>query len=67
MIRSGNKIRLTAAEKERLSFYAQEPVNPGTVADHDAWIEHSAQKIWTDDTPEERLIRAILNAERIAR
>jgi len=67
MIRLGEKIRLSASEKDRLFFMAQEPANPDTVKNHDAWIDHAIQEIWNGDTPEERLVRAIAIDQKIER
>ena len=67
MIRLDDKIRLTDNEKDRLSFYALEPANPDTVKDHDAWIDHATNEVWDGDTPEEKLMRAILSDQKIER
>ncbi len=66
MIKLGDKIRLTETEKNRLSFMAGEPTNPGTVQEHDAWIDHATNSVWIDETPEDRLMRAILSDAKIA-
>lgn len=66
MIRSGQKIRLTADEKQRLSNMAMEPVAPETINDHNAWIEHAAENVWNGDTPEEKLMSAVLSDQKIA-
>ena len=59
MIRLGGKIRLTGTEKETLSVAAMERVNPTTPDEYDAWIVR-AIGIWDDDTPEDKLMRAII-------
>lgn len=66
MIKLGDKIRLTEAEKNRLSFMADEPVNPGTVREHNAWVDHATNHVWIGETPEDRLMRAILSDAKIA-
>lgn len=67
MIRLNDNIRLTEQERDRLSFYAMEPVNPDTVENHDAWIDYAINEVWDGDTPEERLMRAILSDQKIER
>lgn len=65
MIRLGKKVRLTEDEKKRLSSMAMEPAAPETVEDHNAWIEHAAENVWNGDTPEEKLMRAVLSDQKI--
>jgi hypothetical protein len=65
MIRSGQKIRLTADEKQRLSNMVMEPVDPETIDDHNAWIDHAVENVWNGDTPEEKLMRAVLSDQKI--
>jgi hypothetical protein len=65
MIRSGQKIRLTADEKQRLSNMVMEPVAPETIDDHNAWIDHAVENVWNGDTPEEKLMRAVLSDQKI--
>jgi hypothetical protein len=65
MIRSGQKIRLTAEEKQRLSNMVMEPVAPETIDDHNAWIDHAVENVWNGDTPEEKLMRAVLSDQKI--
>lgn len=65
MIRLGKKVRLTEDEKRRLSSMVMEPAAPETVEDHNAWIEHAAENVWNGDTPEEKLMRAVLSDQKI--
>ena len=67
MIRLNNKIRLTDQEKDFLSFATQEAANPGTVQEHDAWVDHAIENVWNEDIPEFRLMRAILSDQKIER
>ena len=67
MIRLNDTIRLTAKEKDFLSFAAQEAANPGTVREHDAWVDHAIENVWDEDIPEFRLMRAILSDQKIER
>lgn len=60
MIKAGDKIRLDRREQKLLSDLAMEPVNPQTTDDLEAWVEHAVQNIWNEETPEDRLMRAIL-------
>jgi len=60
MLRYGTKIRLSLQEREQLSGLAGEVVNPESVADYNAWLRHLADTVWAEDTPEDRLVRAIL-------
>jgi hypothetical protein len=64
MIRSGNQIRLAPKEKAFLEGLLQQPVNPTTVEDYNAWIEEG-QRGLSEDIPEERLYRAVIEAMRI--
>lgn len=59
MIRHGDKLRLSAEERAFLSTLADEPVHPQTVADYNAWLEHSVRDFFDTD-PEERLAKAVL-------
>jgi len=64
MIRNGNKIRLTASEKAFLSQLAQETVDPQTVADYNAWIEHGVAD-FSEADPEERLYKRAIEGMKI--
>lgn len=65
MIRLNNQIRLTENEKALLSDMVMEPAAPETVNDHNAWVEHAVENVWNGDTPEEKLMRAILTGQKI--
>ncbi len=64
MIRSGKQIRLVPKEKAFLEGLVQQPVNPTTVADYNAWIEEGLVGL-SEDIPEERLFRRVIEAMRI--
>lgn len=59
MIRNGNQIRLTPAEKRFLEGLVREPVNPRTIEDYNAWLDYGMCGLSESD-PEERLLRATL-------
>ena len=59
MIRQGDKLRLSTEERGFLSTLADEPVDPQTVTDYNAWLEHSVRD-FSDTDPEERLAKAVL-------
>lgn len=60
----GGRVRLEKKEKEILEMYAGEPVNPVTVQDLNAWVDHLSRPN-PEDTPEERLMRAVILGFRI--
>ena len=64
MIRNANQIRLGPSEKDFLEGLVQEPVNPRTVADYNAWIDHGIADFCEDD-PEERLYRRAIEGMKI--
>lgn len=64
MIRNGNKIRLTPSEKAFLRGLVREPIDPQTVEDYNAWIDHSIRD-FSDGDPEQRLAKAVLLGMRI--
>ena len=64
MIRNANQIRLSPSEKNFLEGLVQEPVNPRTVADYNAWIDHGIADFSADD-PEERLYRRAIAGMKI--
>jgi hypothetical protein len=67
MLKLNDNIRLSAYERDFLSFAAQEPVNPSTVTQHDDWIDYAIEKVWNGDTPEFRLMRAVLESHKIGK
>lgn len=58
MLRIGNKVRLTEREREALSVFAGERVNPETVDDFNAWADAVAERA-DISVPEERLMAAV--------
>jgi len=64
MIRNGDQIRLTADEKAFLQGLVQEPVNPRTVDDYNAWIDAGIADLSEDD-PEERLYKRAIEGMRL--
>ena len=64
MIRNANQIRLSPREKDFLEGLVQEPVNPRTVADYNAWIDHGIAD-FSEDDPEERLYRRAIEGMKI--
>lgn len=57
-------VRLNELEKRILECLAEQPINPQTVADLNAWIDVVC-KPSPDDTPEEKLMRAMAEDIRI--
>ena len=58
MLTLGNKVRLTAREREMLQVYCGEDAAPETVADAKAWLLHAAD-CTNPECPEERLMAAV--------
>jgi len=67
MLNLNGQVKLSRQEKDFLSFAAREAVNPGTVQEHDAWVDHAIENVWNDDIPESRLMRAVLSEKKIER
>ncbi len=65
MIRIANQIRLSPREKDFLEGLVQEPVNPRTKEDYNAWIDHGIAG-FSEDDPEERLYKRAIEGMRIA-
>jgi hypothetical protein len=65
MIRIANQIRLSPKERGFLEGLVQEPVNPRTVADYNAWIDQGIAG-FSEDDPEERLYKRAIEGMRIA-
>lgn len=63
MIRNGDQMRLTCAERRFLEGLVQEPVNPQTIEEYNAWIDYGMRDL-TESVPEERLLRATLESMR---
>lgn len=57
-------VRLNELEKRILECLADQPINPQTAADLDAWIDVVC-KPSPDDTPEEKLMKAMAEDIRI--
>lgn len=71
MIRLGNNIRLTAGERATLSTLVGAPVNPRTVAEHDALLARAQAAFAAtpgaglEDAAESRLMDAVLGGMRL--
>lgn len=59
------RVRMDAKEKEAIEDLVGEPVNPRTVDEFNAWIDLAAKRK-PSDTPEEKLLRAMIGNLRIA-
>ena len=64
VIRNGDQIRLTRAERRFLEGLVQEPVNPQTVEEYNAWLDYGMCGL-SESVPEERLLEAVLQSMRI--
>ena len=64
MIQNANQIRLSPREKDFLEGLVQEPVDPRTVADYNAWIDHGIAD-FSEDDPEEPLYRRAIEGMKI--
>jgi hypothetical protein len=64
MIRNGNRIRLSPDEKRFLEGLVQEPVNPQSIQDHNAWIDCGIED-FSEGDPEERLYRRAVEGMKI--
>lgn len=60
----GGKVRLNELEKRILESLADQPINPQTAADLNAWIDEVCRPS-PDDTPEEKLMKAMAEDIRI--
>jgi hypothetical protein len=58
------KVRLNELEKRILECLADQPINPQTAADLNAWIDVVCEPS-LDDTPEEKLMKSMANDMRI--
>lgn len=58
------RVRMNAKEKELIEDYVGQPINPQTVDEFNAWID-LAVKRKPSDTPEEKLMRAVIGGMRV--
>lgn len=58
-------VRMDAKEKEAIEDLVGEPINPRTVDEFNAWIDLAAKRK-PSDTPEEKLLRAMIVNLRVA-
>lgn len=58
------RVRMDANEKELIEDYVGQSINPQTVDEFNAWINLAAKRR-PSDTPEEKLMRAVIGGMRI--
>lgn len=58
------RVRMDAKEKDLIEIYAEQPINPQTIDEFNAWVDLAA-KGSPSDTPEDRLMKAVIGGLRI--
>lgn len=58
------RVRMDVKEKDLIESYVGQPINPRTVDEFNAWIDLAAERK-PSDTPEEKLMRAVIGGMRI--
>ncbi len=66
MLRLNDQVRLTGPEQERFRQMTDGAAAPRTVAQHDAALDVAIAQVWSGESAEERLMRAVLDGERLS-